>query len=271
MKRILSILFFAFFLFLFLPSIALSYSQSDFDNAFQGYVSSSAKYTADLKQYELSISKYLSFKSIAAEDEAIKAAKIMMESKVDFIVKYLETVRIKFALETSILNYQENLLFIQLDNDITSYSNTAGLINDGQTLVDLDKIDLDLKNKYLNSQKLAFKALGLIEYVKKSNFLESLKKQTANLKLKLEEISKVSEYDFTSFNRRIELIEENIKSLESNLNLEKKQYLETIEDNGDKMNIVFSNFSDSSDKVFSETGLLIPNLEEIVYYLLKLS
>ena len=266
MKKILPILFSLFSLF---HSSSFAYTQEEFDQAYKNYVNSTSVYLSESSDFALARGRYLSFKTISAEEEALIEGKKMTGAKINLIKDYLVVLRIKFALATGIIDYQENLIYIQLDNEITSYLNSLELLNSSSTLKNLDKLDQDLGIKFRSSTVLAFKALGLMELDKMGIFLERLSNQHNLLKEKLEMISQIEVFEADPSLRRLDECGDNIKIAQNELASLQKIYLEEI-GRVDEPNNKYSELLASLGGLQQKMGTCFVDFEEIINSILKI-
>lgn len=263
MKKTLPI-FFIYLLFLqfCFPRRAISLETDD-------YISSTFKYKKDYESFILARSRYLTYKSIWAELEAIESARKMILSKVELLQMYLNLVRNKFAQETGIKDYKENLVFVQLDIQTTDISELKDKIVSAKTLLELDQIEKDFSQKYDSSTKLSFKALGLIKIKKFSSFLDSFLNQLNLLEEKIGEIGNSTDYDTAPLLRRIDEIEKKLESSKNKFNSDSKAFLEKVSSSDPKQ--TFVSLGNSLSDLKREIVPLFSLLEEIFHLIKKIT
>lgn len=238
-----------------------------YETTFRDYLVSASAYQADYDKFILARGKYLNFKSISSETEVIEAAKKMMISKIDFIVKYLAVLRVKLALETNVSSSQESLLYIQLGNEIDSLINTKELIASAQTLSDLDKIDSEIGDKYKKIQKPSFKTLGLIGSRQLANYLKLLKGQVELLGQELDRTTK-ADFNPEPSKGRLGEIKQQILSQEKRITDQEKKFFEKVENDQDPGNS-FNDLNRGLIGINTEITSWLPSLEETIFLISK--
>lgn len=250
------------------PDSVFALSSQEFQQAYQEYITASSVYQSDYEKFVLSRSKYLTFKSISSESEAIDSTKKMILSRIDFLVKYLTALRMRLALETNILDYQENLLYLQLDNELTSLLNSKELVNSTQDLKGLVEIESDAGKKYQTISKLAYKSLGLINYHQILKVAADLRKQVDLLNSKLEEYGNLRTYDLTNSKKRFEQTDGEFKDLERKMGEDRKNFFNLI-DSQDNLEKAYSDYKNSVSTKKGEILNFFSVFEEILFLIKK--
>lgn len=261
MKKRIFIFLIVLALFFLVLSSKLVLSQET-EATFKDYIFSASTYQSDLEKFILARGKYLNFKSISSEAEAVFAAKSLLNSKISFISKYLAALKSKLALETKINGYQENLLYLQLDSEISSLLNTKELVSGSLTLSDLDKIDLELGEKYKNVQKLSFKTLGIISCRQIINLITQVSDQVVLLEGQLEPSSDL-EFNSEVVKRRLTEIKQEIAAQNKKINELERMFSETVGSNEEPKK-VFNDLNGNLSKIKLTILSWFPNLEEIL-------
>lgn len=263
-KLLLPIIFFLFPLFfLSLSSVVIS---QDFNQTYQEYLSLSSQLNSDYENFVLAKNRYLSYKTILSESEAVDASKKMMIVRNAVIKKLIEVSRIRLAQETGIINYQENLLYLNLDSQMSVYSSQSEMINSQKSLSELNEAENKLLTGYLTTKKLVYKSLVLINYKKISQEIENLKKQLQLLDEKFGEIKSSSDNDFILVNQRLEEINKKFIQIESRVNLEVKNKISLV-DNSAEPEIYYAEIYSSINNIKSEFSSLLNDLNEIIFTL----
>lgn len=266
MRKKLFFLSVIFFLFIF-SSVNLAISQ-DFNQVYQEYLSLSSMLDSDYEIFVLAKNRYLSYRTILSESEAIETSKKMMISRSEVIKKLIEGVRIRLAQETGIIDYQENLLYLNLDSQMSLYASQRELINSQKSLSELNETENELLEKYQATKKLIYKSFILINLKKISQLIENFKKQVQLLNEKFVEIKSSSDNDFTLVNQRLEEINKEFVQIESKVGFEVKNNISLI-DNSTDPEVSYSEILSSLNNIKSEFFSLINELDEVIYILKK--
>jgi len=272
MKKIWPIIFVSIFglslNFLGRKHVVLGVSSQEFQQAYQEYISASSIYQSDYEKFILSRSKYLTFMSISSESEAIDSTKKMIISRIDFLVKYVTALRIKLALETKIIDYQENLLYLQLDNELTSLLNSKELVNSAQDLKGLNDVESNSGRKYQTISKLAYKSLGLINYRQNLKVVTDLRKQVDILNNKLEQYANLGTYDLTNSKNRFEQTDKQFRDLEIKIEEDKKKFFGLVDSQNDPEK-AYLDYKNMISTQKSEIINLFSVFEEIIFLIKK--
>jgi len=260
MKKILPIVF----LLIFLTLVQKVNSQ----DIFQEYLSTASKYKSDYEAFVLAKSRFMTYKSLDSEQEAIEKTKAMLFSKIELVKNYLNLIRSKFAAETGVQDYKENLTYLQLDNQIADVLNLKDKIIACQTLSELNEVDLQFEKKYLASQKLAFKTLGLINLRKFTKFNDIFSEQISLLGGKIGEIKTENAYDVFLWEKRTSELKNQADQEKNNLTQSSKLFLENVDSNNPKE--TYLEFINSLEKLRGNLVSLVLSFQEVINSIKKL-
>jgi len=248
--------------------ITLAVSSPDFEQAYQTYIQSSSVYQTDFEKFVLARSQYLTFKSISSESEAIAATKKMIFSRTDFVANYLKALRIKLALETNILDYQENLLYLQLDNELSSLLNSKEVVTSAQDLKELSKIEKDSGEKFKEIKKSAYKSLSLIIYHQTLKETTDLRKQVDLLKTKLGEYAGLGNSDLSNAQKRFSQLDDQLRSLEKEVAENRKNFFSQVDGQADPER-AYLTYKEQMSSLNMAILNLFPSFEEIIFLIKK--
>jgi len=267
MRKLLSVLvlisLLIFFTSSFKKTISYGYNSNDLNQAYSEYVSSTSKYGQDLSSFNLAKGRHQTFKTISSEIEAISATKQMLSSKVELVKNYLTFIRIKLAKETGIIDYRENLNFVQLDNKIVDILSLKEKISTAQSLDELEEVEKDFEERFISAKKLSFKTLTLINIQNFPKYIESLLKITKELNEKISEIKNSANYDTQPILNRLSEIEKNLNNKLGAFNLASKSFINKI-DSLDDPEQSYSEFEEFLRNFKIEVSSLLPQLEEVI-------
>lgn len=264
MKKV-AIIFFPFLLFqIFQFKFSFALDSTDIDKSFQDYALSISTFKKDYESFLLAKDRYLAFRSIASEVEAIRMSEKMMKSKVQLVKNYLTLVRLNLAAKTGILDYKENLAYLQLDNHLIEIDGLLTKISSSRTLLEIEKIDEELQKKFEYSQRLAYKSFGLVKIREFSNFIEALLAQHKLLKEKIEAIKSEGDFDVSLIEQRILDLEKNIDSQQTKLTQSSKTFSVAIDSDPKEAYLAFEN---SLKEIKLNLSRAISSLEEIIILL----
>ncbi len=173
MKKILSfILTLIFLLSLIKPS--LTYAQSS-DSFYQDLLAKYRTYQTNLEPYRTAKAKYTSYQSVISQAEYINTSKKLLTDENSAMLSYAKTVQSRLAEATSVLNYQENLFYIKLDDEISALSLIPIEISGIASLDALKKTWTDIQTHFLSVSNYGYQTKAYIEIGSFDKIFENIK------------------------------------------------------------------------------------------------
>jgi len=174
---------------LFFFTFSSVYAQEfNFRKAYEDYLFNFNKYRESHDEYVTAKEAYLSYKTLTSKNTAKEKTAKMLLNEDEVIRTYLTTIRLKLSETTGISNYEQNIIYLKLDEDIALYLNHQDSINTAGSLEDLVKLAQENKENYKKTETLSYQALGSVFASKEINFRNKINKQITLLKEKLGEI-----------------------------------------------------------------------------------
>lgn len=165
----------------------------DFNKALSDYLYNYNLYREDYLKFVSSRSEYLNYKTLTSENKAFEATKSMLEKRSEALKTYLTALRMRLKDETTIINYQQNLAYIKLDDEINFLSNHKSEYASAGSIEDLLKTSKTWEDRYPLQEKLAYQTLGQIDSGIEAKFKNNLEKIISSLETKIEEIKSSGE------------------------------------------------------------------------------
>jgi len=170
----------------------------NFDKALTDYEYSYNQYRQAHLQYETAKKAYLKFGTLNSKNEAQEKTALMLRLRDETIRTYLTALRLKLADVTEIDDYNLNLFYLKLDDEVLWYQGHINDFRSAGTLEDLLTLAKASEEKY-NSQSLsvAYQVLhGIINYKVAQN-TDQVEAQTKVIKTKLNQIKQAGDKDVT--------------------------------------------------------------------------
>lgn len=192
MKRFLPI--FLFTLLLFYPACAgrsftLTHAQEfDFNRAYNDYLYIYSQYRLAHGEYVAAKQAYLNYKTLTSKTEAQDKTLKMLQLRDEAIKTYLTALRLKLAQTTGISNYEQNILYLKLDSEVSWYLKHRDALTSAGSLEDLVESSNEAQSKYQQTEVLIYQALGTILAGKETAIRQHISQQIENLKEKIGEI-----------------------------------------------------------------------------------
>jgi len=202
MKR-LPILFLIFTLLLFYSFTLVNAQEFDFNRAYQDYLYTYGQYHTAHKDYLAARSAWLTYKTLTAKTEAMTETLKMLQLRDEAVRTYLTALRLKLAETTGISNYEQTVLYLKLDNEISWYLNHRDTLPSAGTLEDLVKSSSEAEKQYGKTEVLAYQTLGTILAGKEEALRDRLKEEIGKLNDKIAEIRQRGDKETATLERWI--------------------------------------------------------------------
>lgn len=185
MKK-LSIFLFLFFFFL---SVSSTYAQDfNFQKAYEDYLFNFNKYRQSYSEYLTAREAHLSYNTLTSKNNAQEKTLKLLQDENEVVRTYLTALRLKLAETTGISNYEENVIYLKLDKEVSWYLNQRDKLMAAINLEDLVALGKESKENYQATDILSYQALGSVLAGKEINFRNRLNEQIILIKEKLGEI-----------------------------------------------------------------------------------
>ncbi|MGB9911086.1 MAG: hypothetical protein ACPLKP_00535 [Microgenomates group bacterium] len=189
MKNKLIIIFwliaFSFFFFSF-SSFA---QEKNFNQSYQDYLNSLNQYNQAHQNYLLAKKSYLNYKTLTSKTDAFNKTLEMLVLRNEVISNYLSTIRLKLKEISGIINYKQNILYLNLENEINWYNTHKELLASTGSLEDLIAFSKQAETRYQEKTEiLIYETLGNILISKEEKLKETINQTLRNLKAEIERI-----------------------------------------------------------------------------------
>jgi len=191
MKRFLPIFGFVvlFSIAILLNCYIATYAQEfDFNRAYDDYIYTYSQYRVAHSEYVSAKQAYLNYKTLTSKTEAQDKTLKMLEWRDEVIKTYLTALRLKLAETTGISNYEQNVLYLKLDSEVSWYIKHHDALSSAGSLEDLVDSAEEAQGKYQETEVLIYQALGTILSGKETTLRQHLNQQMESLKNKIAEI-----------------------------------------------------------------------------------
>lgn len=171
------------FLFLF-PLFSLKVFSADLnsDQNYQMFLDSYRRYQTNIEPFKTARSQYQAFLSVESQISFFQQAKKLYSTEVESMLFFSQFIRLRLTEATKIINYDENLLFIKLDDEISFLTNLKNNVDKASSLEDLKKLSPEIKTHYKTISDFAYQIKMIIE-------ISSAEKIFSNLKIEKEKIN----------------------------------------------------------------------------------
>ena len=140
-------------------SRSLANSESDYNQFLADY----RNYQNLLSPFNVSRSKYLTYKSVVSQGEYLTASKNLLRSEITSLIKYAVFLKTYLNEATQISDYNENLVNVKLDELLANLQTFLPRIESADSLNSIQSIMAELKVKYTLLEVLSYQSKAAIE------------------------------------------------------------------------------------------------------------
>lgn len=167
-------------------AVSVAAQEFDFDQAYQDYQYTYQQYRQAHQEYLTAKNQYLTYQTLTAKNTALEQTRAMLEKRDQALETYLTSLRLKLAETTSIIGYQTNLLYLQLDKEIFFLQGHRDSLPSASALEDLLSLSAQFEEKYPPTEILAFRSLVDILLNKEASLEKEIKTIMVDLKTKIQ-------------------------------------------------------------------------------------
>lgn len=190
MKRLPIVLLFLLFAISYLP-LARIFAQEhsfNFQRAYADYNYIYDQYRQAHTEYVAARQAYLNYQTLTSKTEALGKTLAMLKLRDETVRTYLMALRMKLAETTGISNYEENILYLKLDEEVNWYLKHFNNLTSAGSLEDLVASSKEAQDQYSKSEVLVYQALGTILAGKEAGLRNEINQEIEILKGKIAEI-----------------------------------------------------------------------------------
>lgn len=167
----------------------------DFSRAYNDYIYTYSQYRLAHTDYVTARQAYLNYKTLTSKNEALNKTSQMLKLRDEVIRTYLTALRMRLAETTGVSNYEQNILYLKLDDEVSWFSNHPEILASAGSLEDLVASAQETQSRYNKTEVLIYQTLGTILAGRESALREEVNQQIKALKEKLAEIRQRGDKD----------------------------------------------------------------------------
>lgn len=188
MKRLSAILTALFVICCSLYASPVDAQVFDFNRAYNDYLHIYNQYRLTHTDYVAAKQAYLRYQTLTSKTEALSKTLKMLQLRDKVIWTYLTVLRTKLAETTGISDYEQNILYLQLDNEVNWYQDHYDVLPSAGSLEDLVDSAKETEDKYPKTEVLIYQTLGAILAGKEAALRDKANEQIERLNGKIAEI-----------------------------------------------------------------------------------
>lgn len=183
------------------PSATPTQIISDFNQAYQNYLSTYNQYQAKYKEYIVAKNQYEAYKTLTSKTIALEQTTAMLQARDEVITTFLTTLRIKMADETQISSNQINALYLKLDDEITWFEEHKDTLTSAGSIPDLMNISLQAEQRYSQTQRYIYQSILAIFIYQEALLQDSILAQINQTEAKINQIRTEGKKDTSTIER----------------------------------------------------------------------
>lgn len=256
MKKLLGLVFLTFFF-----SASAAAQEFDFQKAYEDYRFQRNQYRTAHQEYLTAKNQYLTYQTLTSKTAALNKTQTLLEKRDQALETYLTALKLKLGEETSVIGYQANMLYLELDKEILFLQNHRSSLTSASTLEDLLGLSSQFEEKYPALEILIYRAIGEILLNKERKLGQQADELITDLGNKIQEIKSENEEESLLWERW--LLEAENKTVRANEKQKASQ-------------LTLQNFDQKKglEEQFSQAQILIKEshqyLKEAVFYLAEI-
>ncbi len=162
------------FLFFFFTRTALAADKTS-DDYYQELLQNYRRYQGLVEPFNIQRSRHLTYQSVSTQADFINAAKNLASAEVESITSYTTFIRTYLAEATRIINYQENYLYVMLDDELVYLSSSKDGLPALSSLSETQSFMSGLQSHYKKIGGLGYQIKSIVEIGSAMKTLENIK------------------------------------------------------------------------------------------------
>jgi len=183
---------------------------------YEDFLKSFRQYQSLVEPFKTKKSQHQAFQSVTTQAELLGVSQELLKAEIKAISDYTHFVKTYLAEATQILNYQENYLYVKLDDEVTFLKLSEQKASSLSSLAEANSLAKDLETHYQRITQMAYQTKSIVE-------IASAQKIFTNLGVEREKLEKyLSEQDqqgsqFLAAKEKLSALETETKEIKENL------------------------------------------------------
>jgi len=248
-------------IFFFLSSTNLLFAQEKTSNDYyQDLLKNFQIYQDNLSIFNVKKSRHLSLQTVDTGVELLDAVKNLILSEIKSMSSYTHFIRSYLAEATLILNYQENYLYVKLDDEIVFLRLAEERAKAISSLTEVNDFMQELALHYKTISSMGYQVKAIVDIWSVTKIFENLKVDTDKILNYINQTERSDQVVFAAKDK-LAVLDRNIKSVDEQIkNIEKMQSKITSVNAKDTS----ENIKNIKIKILDEIGKVIDGYENIV-------
>lgn len=160
----------------------------DFERAYDDYLHNFNLYRNAYLEYVSAKSEFLTYKSLEAQTKALEKTRSMLEARSQVLITYLTALRMRLAETTKVIDYEQNMRYIQLDNQVSFLKSNKEQFSSPGSIEDLLAVSREVEGKYPAIELLAYQTIETIVFDAENNLQDRVRKQAEKAEEKVNQM-----------------------------------------------------------------------------------
>lgn len=171
MKKIL--IFFLVFASLLITPKTLA-SEKSSNELFQDFQNNYRRYQETIEPYNTSKSREQTYQSLDSQLELLESSKKLLSAEIEAIISYARYIRSYLTEATKILQYQENFIFVMLDDEIAFFDSAREKVRTLSTLSEVQPLADSFAKHYQKISQYSYQIKAITETKSANKITENL-------------------------------------------------------------------------------------------------
>lgn len=174
MKKIFCLLIFCF-LIVALSPVKIYSADKTADEHYSDLISNYRLYQQAIGPFNTAKNQHQAYQTLDTEVALLDKSKKLLTAETVAMESYARFVRTRLTEATQILSYQENYLYIKLDDEISYFTAVRGKINNISLLSEVKATAVDMEKHYRQTQDYGYQVKSLIEILSAKKVWENIR------------------------------------------------------------------------------------------------
>ncbi|MBN1263379.1 MAG: hypothetical protein JW991_03395 [Candidatus Pacebacteria bacterium] len=170
------------------PSDLSSSPETNFKKAYESYLIKFDEYRQAHKDYLIAKNQYQTYETLAAKTIALERSIAVLQARAEVMISFLAAARIKLADETNVGSSRLNLIYLQLDDEITWFKQHKATLSSAGSLPDLFKVADGFNDHHSTAEFLVYESSLAIFFHKEDELHQRLESEIKKVEEKILEI-----------------------------------------------------------------------------------
>ncbi len=247
------------------------YEEETFEDIYEAYLGANEEYKKAHDEYILKRAQFLRFQTLKSRKDAFDATLSMLKNRDEVVIAYLKVLKASLLKGVGLADERKNELFLEIDNEISWFSNHKENLSSAGSLEDLVRDSKFAADRWSQLNSLIYEVMSVLSQGKVSHLSVRLEKIFRASKNKFESIRNEERPEYAFDTSKIELLDRWMFEAEGKIDRskEKQDEVEKIIRGNYQKKIVGLNLYNSVLSKLSESQLYMKEASNFLKEIIK--